>query len=246
MTTMRTTSNQSADALPLSWQRVSALSGIAFAVLLLVGFFISGSDTPDYTATDQEWTNWAEANESKSRIGALLTLIAGFVFLHFAGTIRSVLGSAEAATTGSVQLARVAFAGGLIGITGIAIAVVIIAGATALGDVADPVVSRAVATTTVGPFLVAAMGFAGLLSAAGLITLRTSTFARWIGVAALIGGLAFFITFFTLAVGPNKDSIFGYGFFVGFLSLATWSVATSAALYRSAGPQPASGPDQHS
>jgi len=33
-----------------------ALSGIAFAVLVVVGFFLSGGDTPDYTAADQEWT----------------------------------------------------------------------------------------------------------------------------------------------------------------------------------------------
>jgi hypothetical protein len=44
-------------------------------------------------------------------------LLAGFVFLHFAGTIRSVLGSAEATAGGSVRLARVAFAGAITGIT---------------------------------------------------------------------------------------------------------------------------------
>jgi hypothetical protein len=49
-------------------------------------------------------------------------LLAGFVFLHFAGTIRSVLGSAEATAGGSVRLARVAFAGAITGITGITIA----------------------------------------------------------------------------------------------------------------------------
>jgi hypothetical protein len=53
---------------------------------------------------------------------------------------------------------------------------------------------------------------------------------------ALLGGLAFFVTFFTLIVGPEKDSIFGYGFFVGFLTLAIWSIATSIAVYRSVAP----------
>jgi succinate dehydrogenase/fumarate reductase cytochrome b subunit len=111
MATPRATSDRSADALPTSWQRLLALSGIPFAVLLVVGFFLSGGDAPDYTAADQEWTNWADGNESKGRIGAFLTLIAGFVFLHFAGTIRSVLGTAEATVRGSGQLARTAFAG---------------------------------------------------------------------------------------------------------------------------------------
>jgi succinate dehydrogenase/fumarate reductase cytochrome b subunit len=232
MATPRTTSDRSGDALPTSWQRLLALSGIAFAVLLVVGFFLSGGDTPDYTAADQEWTNWAENNELKSRIGAFLTLIAGFVFLHFAGTIRSVLGTAEATVRGSGQLAQAAFAGAVTGITGITMAIVMIAGASAEGAAADPVVIRAVASATVGPFLVAAMGFAALLAAAGLLTLRSGVFARWIGIVALLGAVAFFITFFTLLAGPGEDSVFGYGFFVGFLAIAIWSIATSIARYR--------------
>jgi hypothetical protein len=232
MTTPRTTSDGSADALPTSWQRLLALSGIAFAVLFVVGFFMSGGDAPDYMAADQEWRNWSEDNELKSRIGAFLTLIAGFVFLHFAGTIRSVLGSAEATVRGSVQLARAAFAGALTGITGITMAVVMITGATAEGADANPVVSRAVATATVGPFLAAAMGFAALLAAAGLLTLRSRVFARWTGIVALIGALAFFITFFTVIAGASEDSVFGYGFPVGILAIATWSIATSIAQYR--------------
>jgi hypothetical protein len=199
---------------------------------LVVGFFLSGGDTPDYTAADQEWTNWAENNELKSRIGAFLTLIAGFVFLHFAGTIRSVLGSAEATVRGSGQLARTAFAGAVTGIIGITMAIVMIAGASAAGADADPVVIRAVASATVGPFLVAAMGFAALLAAAGLLTLRSRVFARWTGIVALIGALAFFITFFTVIAGASEDSVFGYGFPVGILAIATWSIATSIAQYR--------------
>jgi hypothetical protein len=61
LTTPRTTSARSPDALPTSLQRLLALSGIAFAVLLVVGFLISGGDTPDYTAADQEWTDWGIA-----------------------------------------------------------------------------------------------------------------------------------------------------------------------------------------
>ena len=232
MTTGRATSDGWPDALPTSWQRLLALSGIVFAVFFLVGFLISGSDTPDNTAADQVWRTWAEGSELRSRIGAFLTVIAGFVFLPFAATIRSVLGGAEGTVGGAVQLARVAFAGGLIGMTGITMAVIMIAGATAEGAAANPVVSRAVAATTVGPFLVGAMGFAASLAAAGLLILRSGVFARWIAVVALLGALAFFIAFFTLIAGPGEDSIFGYGFFPGFLALTIWSIATSIVRYR--------------
>ena len=93
-----TSAEQSANSLPVSWQRLLALSGVAFAVLFLVGWFASGGDAPDYGASDQAWTNWADDNQWKSRIGAFAMLLAGFVFLHFAATIRTALGDAE--TTG--------------------------------------------------------------------------------------------------------------------------------------------------
>jgi hypothetical protein len=227
-------SQPSADALPSSWQRLLALSGVAFAVLFLAGFLISGSDAPDYTAADQVWRTWAADSEMRSRIGAFLTLLATFAFLPFTAVIRSMFEGADTPTHGPAQLARIAFVGALIGATGITMAVIIIAGATAQGAQANPVVSKAVASTTVGPFLVGAMGFAASLTAAGLLILRSGVFARWIGIVALLGGAAFFITFFTLIAGPSEDSIFGYGFFPGFLALTIWSIATSVASYRTA------------
>jgi hypothetical protein len=104
-----TSLKSSTDTLPPSWQRLLALSGVASAVLLVFGWFLSGGDAPDYAAADEDWTDWADDNRSRSGIGAFLILLAGFAFLHFAGTIRSVLESAETTVRGSVQLARVAF-----------------------------------------------------------------------------------------------------------------------------------------
>jgi hypothetical protein len=224
---------QPPDALPATWQRLLTLSGVVFAVLFLIGWFASGGDAPDYTASDQEWTAWADDNQWKSRIGAFAMLLAGFVFLHFAGMIRSVLGRAESPAEGSAELSRVAFAGALTGITGMTTAIVIIASADAEGAAADPVVSRAVTHASAGPFLVSAMGFAALLGAAGLLTLRTGAFARWTGIIALIGAVAFLITFLAVIDGLGEDSVFGFGFFPGVLALVIWSIATSIARYRS-------------
>jgi hypothetical protein len=215
-----------------SWQRLLPLSGVAFAVLLLFGWFLSGGDTPDYSAADEDWTNWADDNRSRSGIAAFLTLLAGFAFLHFMGTIRSVLGSAETTVSGSVQPAQVAFAGAVVGIAGIVTAIVMVGAATSEGADADPVVSRAVATALAGPFLVAAMGFAALLAAAGLSTLRSGVLPRWTAIVALVGAAGFLIAFLTLVAGTGEDSVFGYGFLPGILALVIWSTATSLASYR--------------
>lgn len=88
-------------------RRMLPLSGVAFAVLFLIGWFASGGDAPDYTAPDQAWATWAEDNQWRSRIGAFAMLLAGFVFLHYAGAIRSALGRAESSLRGSAQLAHV-------------------------------------------------------------------------------------------------------------------------------------------
>ena len=223
---------QQPDAPPAASQRLLALSGVVFAVLFLIGWFASGGDTPDYGAADQDWTEWAEDNQWRSRVGAVAMLLAGFVFLHFAATIRSALGTAETTVRGSTQLARVAFAGAMIGIAGMATAIVMIATASSEGADADPVVSRAVTTASGGPFFVSAMGFAALLMAAGILTLRSGVFARWVGLVAIVGAVSFLFTFLALIAGTGEDSVFGYGFFPGVLALVIWSIATSIARYR--------------
>ena len=224
--------DSSSDALQPSWHRLLALSGVAFAVLFVIGWFASGGNTPDYQAADSDWTQWADDNQWNSRIGAFAMLLATFVFLYFVGTIQTVLGTAETTVRGAAQLARVAFGGALIGIAGMTTAIVTIASATSEGADVDPVVTRAVATASAGPFLVAAMGFAALLLAAGLLTLRTGVFARWVGIVAVVGAISFLITPLTVIAGLGEDSAFGFGFFPGVLALVIWSTATSIAAYR--------------
>jgi hypothetical protein len=225
-------SARSTDALPRRWQQLLALSGFAFAVLLVLGWFLSGGNTPDYMATDEDWTTWAGEVGARSGIGASLILLGGVAFLHFAATIRSTLGSVEPTVRGSGTLGYAAFGGALVGIAGIGMALVNVASATSEGADADPVAIRAVATASAGPYLVAAMGFAAFLGAVGLSTLLSGSFPRWTGVVALVGAVAFLITFLTAVVGLGEDSVFGYGFLPGILALVIWSMAASIAEYR--------------
>ena len=62
---------------PTTRERLLALSGVVFAVLFLIGWFASGGDAPDYGATDQAWTDWAEDNQWKSRVGPFAMLRPG-------------------------------------------------------------------------------------------------------------------------------------------------------------------------
>jgi len=221
---------QPPDARPTTTQRLLALSGVVFAVLFLIGWFASGGDAPDYGAQDQDWIDWADDNQWKSRVGAFAMLLAGFVFLHFAATARTALGAAD----DSAELARVAFAGAITGMAGMVMAIVVVSSATTEGADVSPSVTRAIASASAGPFMLSAMGFAAFLMPAGLLTLRSGPFARWTGVVALIGAVSFIIAFAAVLSGLGEDSVFGFGFFPGVLALVIWSIATSIDRYRAA------------
>ena len=214
------------------WQRLLPLSGIAFVPLFLVGWFASGGLTPHYNAADQDWVNWAHDNQWKGRISAFAMLLAAFIFLYFMSIVRGVLAGSLA--RGAAQLGRVVFAGALIGVAAMAMALVTMAAASSDGANVDPAVSKAVATGAAGPYMIAAMGFAAFLTAAGLVILRTGVFARWTGIVALTGGISFLITFLVVLDGTTDGSPFGYGFFPGAVALVTWTAATSIAISRSA------------
>jgi hypothetical protein len=142
---------RSSPTLPPLWQRLLALSGIAFAVLLAFGWFLSGGDAPDYTATDQDWTDWADDNRSKSGAGAFL-LCSQLCVAALRGNDSKRAGKGrDGRDRGCVQLARVAFAGAVVGAAGIATAIVMVGAASSEGADADPVVSRAVITASARP-----------------------------------------------------------------------------------------------
>ena len=172
-----------------SWLSAGALSGFAFTVFLALAWFLNGAETPHYLAPNHDWTTWANNTEMKGRFAAFFALLAGLTFLPFAATVRALLGSGQVNDKGSARLAQIAYAGGLIGMTSFAIATVTFSGASAEGAQANPVVSRAIATGAVGPFLVAPMGFAAFLGAGGLVALRTGVLPRWTAVIALIGAV---------------------------------------------------------
>jgi hypothetical protein len=51
-------------------------------------------------------------------------------------------------------------------------------------------------------------------------------------MAALIGAVSFLVAFAAVLSGLGEDSLFGFGFFPGVLTLVIWSIATSIATYR--------------
>ncbi len=78
------------------------LSGVGFAVLLVVGFMLSMGTLPeDSKAPDADWIKVISNSGDRAQIivGAYILFVAGMLFLWFASTIRAALQSEEASSS---------------------------------------------------------------------------------------------------------------------------------------------------
>ena len=77
------TPDAATDALP-PWQRLLALSGVAFAPFFVVGWLTSAvSNSPNYIEADQKWIEWAHDDHVKGRVSSFALVLAVFLFIYF-------------------------------------------------------------------------------------------------------------------------------------------------------------------
>jgi hypothetical protein len=197
----------------ISWERLAALAGIAFVILWFAAFGLG----IEVGASDREiLDHYADSgNRAKEAVAFFLIAAAALAFILFAGALRSLIRRAEQETA---TLAAVAWAGGT------ACAVLLLAGnavsrATAFAATddefqLDPNTRRLFEDA--GLLLLASGMLAAILlvGAVSLAALRHGLLPRWLGWAG----------FPAAALLPLAIA------FVGFLVLALWVIAVSAAL----------------
>lgn len=197
----------------ISWERLAALAGAAF-VLLYVAAFGLGIEVG---ASDREILDYYadSGNRAKEVVAFFVIAAAALAFLVFASSLRSAIARAERE---SGMLAALVLAGGT------ASAVLVLAGnavsrATAFAAMSDefeldPNLRRLAEDAGFLLFVSGALAAIVLVVAVSLAALRHGVLPRWLGwtgfpAAALL----------TLAIA-----------FVGFLVLALWVLAVSAAI----------------
>jgi hypothetical protein len=203
----------------ISWERLAAVAGLAFVVLWVAAFSLGIEVGP---SDEEVLEHYADSgNRTKEAVAFFLIAAAVLAFLIFATTLRSVIWRAERATA---MLAALAGAGG------IACAVLLIAGnavsrAPAFAAMSDdfeldPNTRRLIEDA--GLLLLASGAIAAmlLLVAVSLAALRHGLLPRWLAWAG----------FPAAALLPLAVS------FLGFLVLALWVLAVSAA-FAVRGPQ---------
>jgi hypothetical protein len=207
-----------------------AATGIIAVVLILVGFFIFGSDLPSTDASAQDWGSFFTDHQNRIQLGITIVGAGLFFFIWFLGSLRSAIAAAEG---GTGRLASIAFGGGLIGVVSLLIALTGAAAAAFRPDQVDPTVTRALndfGTLAAAP---GAAGFTALFAATAIAGYRHGALpapvAGFSALAAITQPLAYGIAV-TDSGAFASDGVLGLVIPVITFSLAI--LITSVALVR--------------
>jgi hypothetical protein len=218
------------------WDRIACLSGIAFALCLVVGFALFG-DAPKVDAAGGDVAAFYTDNSGRILTGVPIICV-GFVFLlWFAGAVANRLRESGQNRLASTALALAAAE------VGVAFVVQAMSAALALNiaDRGDEGANQAVNTLSwaidaAGSFLVA-----GFILSATLGLRRASLIPSWFGWFGLAAALLVALRGTTWASDGFWSPSGGYVYVLLVCGLG-WAIVTSVLLYRAA-PAPARVPE---
>jgi MFS family permease len=179
-----------------SWQRWSAISGVLFAVLLVVGNLIGR--LPGGSNSDHDFANFVNDHSHRARIyvSAALIALSAVALLHFLSGLRERLLASEGAPG---RLTALAFGAGvatasLLGVTAAAEA----AQASPISFGKEHAVGATIAYVGwlgVWTFIFGMLMAAALTLAVSLLVFRTGVFANWIGWLGVVTVIALLFAF---------------------------------------------------
>jgi hypothetical protein len=197
--------------------RASALTGVGFAVLLVIFRVIeSGASLPDANDSTAKVVAFWTKHDSEQIAVAIIASFAAVLFVWFSGVLRSALADSEG---GRATFANLSLAGGVLAGAGMLfITTVEYAAADSAGEV-PAAVTQTLSVLQADTFFMVAAGFAIFGLAAGLVILRTAVFPGWLGWISVVAGV--------LWLTPVQ--------FAGIVLSVAFVVATSIMLFRDAG-----------
>jgi hypothetical protein len=155
------------------------LTGIAFLVIVIVGFAVGG-EPPDAGSGADEIVDFYLDNKDSVQFGAVLTALAGVLLVFFTNHLRRLFAEAGSATVSATVLV-----GGAIVAIGAAFdATLIFATAEAAEDI-EPASVQTLQALWDNDWIPIAMGVLVFLISVGIATLRTGALPVWLGWVAL-------------------------------------------------------------
>jgi hypothetical protein len=204
-------------------ERLAPLTGVAFVVLFIAAFVISG-ETPDVDdPVDEVRAYWVD-NDAENIWSAAFVLWGSVLAIWFGASLRTALRRAEGEPgrlSGLVFAGWTVFAVGALAFAGFGFAAADVADEA---DVGDEVI-QTLSILNSDFFPIVSGGLAVAMLASGIAVLRHGAIPRWLGYVALLLGIT--------AVTP-------IGFF-SFLVAGVWVLIVSVLLYQGEG-APTAGP----
>jgi hypothetical protein len=195
--------------------RLAPLAGAVFTVVFAIGLLTSG-DVPSTDASGEEVISHY-SDEGTIFVGIMLLLIAGVLFMFFAGVLRGALVSS---TQAPEWLATVAFGGAVIFAVGLAVFAMAQIMLIDAADLGRPEVAQALNIFDNDNFFPAVLGQSTMLLACAWHTLRSGVLPKWLAWVSLVIGLL-------ALAGPAG--------FIAFLLFPLWVLAVSVVLYQRGG-----------
>jgi hypothetical protein len=163
-----------------------ALCGVVAAILVPLAFLVLSGNTPSETASGASVVSYYSANDFREKAAAIAVIVAAVLLVLFAAQLREVLHAHE---SGAGVLSLAAFGGGVLASAGLlsAVAVHLALVNTANDGLAEP--ARALNALDNYMIFAAFGGFAVLLLAAGITTVRRPALPRWLGWVAIVSGV---------------------------------------------------------
>jgi hypothetical protein len=196
--------------------RLAPLTGVIFAVLVVVGVFTSG-ETPNANASPAKVLAYYGSHRSEVETSAILFALAFLFVVLFAGSLRSYMRRTAAAE----GLAAIVLAGGVLMAAGVLTGAGVEYGlAHNLGQLA-PATAQTMNLLSQELFLPVLGGAFLFAIGSGLAILRGARLPTWLGWVAIVLAIAVLI--------PPAS-------FLALLVFAIWSVIVSILIYRRIGP----------
>ena len=167
------------DRTDVLWERLGALSGILFAVLLFAGMSLGGDESHDPSQPAAVLASRIADERDRVRLGVYLALLGVFFLLWFLGYLRRHLQQAEGERG---WFTAVAYGGGLVFAGMLLVGLSYAVAATVLSDYGeDPQVARALAVLGWEHLAVVAPPLAALVGGTAAVSLRFGAVPRWLG-----------------------------------------------------------------
>ncbi len=197
------------------WSRFAPLTGVLFAVLAVVAVFTNNSETPEASASPAKVVLYYAAHRSELETSSILFGLAFLVLVLFAGALRSYLRPAAEGLSALVLAGAILMAAGALAGTGIEYGI-----AHNLHDL-TPEMAKTLNLVSSELFLPTIAGGFVFGVCGGLAILRGAALPNWLGVIAIVIGIAVLI--------PPAS-------FPALFAFVIWSVIAAVLMYLRNGP----------